>query len=332
MEWKKNEQLTTIREDWKGNPVADGRFTYLDEPFYPSGSKLLQWFFRPNPQRREKVADTWRPDVKPIGDSPASLQGDFICWLGHESFLIQIAGRRLILDPVLFDLPFLSRKVPLPYALEELGQVDYILLSHDHRDHCDKKSLQAVWRKCRPAKVLTGLNMHTVLSPWLLGLEVEEASWYQVYRTGPELEIIYLPARHWCRRGVFDFNRVLWGSFLIRSREWSIYFGADSGYASHFAEIGKLFPDIDLALIGIGAYKPGFMMKEIHTSPKEAAQAFDDLGARHMLPMHFGTYDLSDEPISEPYHHIQRIFVEARRDNRLQLPAVGEILWREDML
>ena len=329
MEWIKNEELTTIRQDWKGNPVARGRFQYPADPFYPSGSKLLQWFFRPNPQRREKKADTWSPRVKDDAERLRATSRDFICWLGHASFLIQIAGRRLVLDPVLFDLPLLARKVKIPYRVDDFGKVDYMLLSHDHRDHCDKVSLREVQRKCRPDKVLTGLQMGKVIAPWLGGLEIEEAGWYQIFRTAPDLEIIYLPARHWCRRGAFDFNRVLWGSFLIRSPDWSIYFGADSGYASHFAEIGNLFPEIDLALIGIGAYKPGFMMQEIHTSPKEAAQAFEDLGAGVMIPMHFGTYDLSDEPISEPFHHIQRIFQEARLEHRLFLPAVGEVMFRD---
>ncbi len=331
MDWVKNKSLRTIRADWKGNPREGGRFGYTDKPFQPSWTSMLRWMLRPNPQRREKQADDWRP---PRRDESRQLQQrgrDFVCWLGHAAFLLEIAGHRLLIDPVLSHLPFLRRKVDLPFELEALGPVDYILLSHDHRDHCDQATLQALARHTRPKKVLTSLGMRQVIASWLPRLEIEEAAWYQVFRTPADLEVIYLPARHWCRRGLFDFNRVLWGSFLVRSQDRCIYFGADSGYAPHFAEIGHYFPGIQLALLGIGAYKPAFMMEEIHTSPKEAFRAYQDLAAARLLPMHYGTYDLSDEPISEPYRHIQRIFEQAGREKDLLLPAVGAVVWLDEL-
>lgn len=334
MEYLSNPDLETIRPDWPGNPFAKDQFHYPRElfpSFEPSWQKLLQWQLGSNPQRNQKKADQWRPTIH---DDNGHLRssGDFLCWLGHATFLLQLDGIRMITDPVLYNLPFLERFVKLPYAASELKDIDYILLSHDHRDHCDKKSLATILAANRPRKILTALRMSNVIGSWVNGTPVEEASWYQRYATaGDHPEVLYLPARHWCRRGLFDFNRVLWGSFLIRHHDRTIYFGADSGYGDHFAAIGRQFPDIDLAIIGIGAYKPDYIMQEIHTSPAEALQAFRDLGARRLLPMHYGTYDLSDEPISEPYREIQRLFVEAGLAERLILPAVNEPVWLKDL-
>lgn len=326
MEFIKNDKLPVVRSDWRGNPFSGGQFQYLGEPFEPSWNKLLRWQLGPKPQREEKKNDNWRPPVYP-GSDYLEQSGDFIAWLGHATFLIQLGGVRLLTDPVLYDLPFLPRFVRPAYPVEAIRNVDYVLLSHDHRDHCDQRSLQVILRHNKPKKILTALRLSEVIGRWVNGTEVEEAGWYQGYRLSEPLEIIYLPAKHWCRRGLFDFNRRLWGSFLIRSDRATIYFGADSGYAGHFREIGEQFPGIDLALIGIGAYKPDFMMSEIHTSPAEAFQAFLDLGARRLLPMHYGTYDLSDEPISEPYREIRRLFAEAGRGDQLMLPEVGEPVW-----
>lgn len=324
MEYLKNENLETIRPDWKGNPFRDGQFQYPDDPFYPSFRKLLRWQFSANPQRAKKKADDWRPAL--VDDfSYLEREDDFIVWLGHACFLIQLNGLRLITDPVLFDLPFIPRLVQPPLPPDRLTGIDYILLSHDHRDHCDKKSLQTLLRHNRPRKILAPLRLSSVIGGWVDGTPVEEAAWYQAYNVKNDaLQILFLPSRHWCRRGLFDFNQVLWGSFLIRYAGYTLYFGSDSGPGDHFAEIGQRFPCIDLALLGIGAYRPDYMMQEIHTSPGQAAEAFRQLGAKRLLPMHYGTYDLSDEPVSEPYRLIRRHFAENSEQEKLILPAVGE--------
>lgn len=326
MDFLKNEQLTTIKSGWSGNPYRNGTFQYPGKPFRPSWRKLLKWQFSKNPMGGAKKRDDWRPATH--SDS-AFLQSDqdFVVWLGHATFLIQINGIRLITDPVLFDLPFISRFVRPAFPVEALRGIDYLLLSHDHRDHCDKKTIRTLLRNNRPRKILTSLKMSEVIGGWIDDTPVEEAGWYQIFDTDPSVEILFLPARHWCRRGLTDFNRRLWGSFLIRTADHTIYFGADSGYGDHFRETGDHFPGIDLALLGIGAYRPAFMMEEIHTSPSQAFKAFRDTGARRMLPMHYGTYDLSDEPISEPYHWIKELFEKEAIADRLILPKVGEPVW-----
>ncbi|MCO6489240.1 MAG: MBL fold metallo-hydrolase [Phaeodactylibacter sp.] len=323
MQYLKNNHLPTILPDWQGNPYDGKQFHYLHEPFYPSYRKLLKWQFTPNPQRAEKKSDSWAPAQATDFGYLDDKRQDCIAWLGHATFLIQINGVRLLTDPIFNGLPFLQRRVELPFSLEQLTDIDYILLSHDHRDHCDKRSIRDLLKHNRPRKILAPLKLSNVISSWIGDIPVEEAAWYQTYHT-EGVQITFLPTRHWCRRGLFDFNRVLWGSFLIRSGEKQIYFGADSGMGPHFEEIGRLFPDIDYTMIGIGAYKPSYMMQEIHTSPADALEAFRQLGAQTLIPMHYGTYDLSDEPAGEPYREIQRHFREAGLPEQLRLPRVGE--------
>ena len=323
MKYLKNNQLPTILPDWRGNPHDGQRFHYIHEPFYPSYRSLLKWQFSANPQRAEKKMDDWAPALGNEFGYLKDKRQDCIAWLGHATFLIQLNGVRLITDPIFNGLPFLKRRVGLPFPLEQLTDIDYILLSHDHRDHCDKRSIKDLLKHNRPEKILAPLKLSNVIASWVGDIPIEEAAWYQTYRT-EGVEVTFLPTRHWCRRGLFDFNRVLWGSFLIRAGNKQIYFGADSGMGSHFEEIGRLFPDIQYAMIGIGAYKPSYMMQEIHTNPAEALQAFQQLGAEKLIPMHYGAYDLSDEPASEPYYEIQRHFDEAGLPEKLLLPAVGE--------
>ena len=307
MEYLNNPLLKTIKEDWKGNPFSDGRFQYVDQPFYNSYKKLLRWQLGGNPQRKEKRQDKWRASI--CDDySVLNSKDDFIIWLGHASFLIQLNGIRLITDPVFYNLAILQRTIPLPFPVERIKKVDYLLLSHDHRDHCDKRSIQNLLKFNQP-NILTPLKLTGVIKPWVGNTPIQEAAWYQVYKTEDKnLEITFLPSQHWCRRGLTDFNKRLWGSFMIQSGDKTIYFGGDSGMGPHFRAIGNTFVDIDYALLGIGAYAPPFMMQEIHTSPEEAMTAFQHLGAQKMIPMHYATYDLSDEPISEPYHRIQYAF------------------------
>jgi L-ascorbate metabolism protein UlaG (beta-lactamase superfamily) len=109
-----------------------------------------------------------------------------------------------------------------------------------------------------------------------------------------------MPARHWSRRAITDTNKHLWGSFLIEANGKRIFFSGDTGYGSHLKEIGELFGNIDVCIIGVGAYKPEWFMGSNHISPTDAIKAVDEMEAKMLIPMHFGTFDLSNEPIGEP--------------------------------
>jgi L-ascorbate metabolism protein UlaG (beta-lactamase superfamily) len=154
-----------------------------------------------------------------------------------------------------------------------------------------------------------------------------EMGWYQQFQGFENIKITYLPTRHWGRRLLRDTNKRLWGAFVIESETRSLYFGSDSGYGSHFKELSELFPNLDYAMLGIGAFQPEWFMQPVHMSPTEAIQAFHDSGAKHMIPMHHGTLDLSDEPAGLPMRLISQSHAEGKINGQLILPKIGETLW-----
>ena len=207
-----------------------------------------------------------------------------------------------------------------------------LLLSHGHRDHLDEKSVKLLAGQNPQMRALSSLRMGPLLRGMAPGLPVQEAGWWQQYDLGPAhpLEIYYLPAAHWHRRGLTDTNEVLWGSFLIRAAGRLIYFMADTAFADHFEQIEKQFGPLDIVLLPIGAYKPSFMMQKSHVNPHEAARAANVLRAGHVVPMHHGTFDLSDEPASEALRQLTEIAAGGMLRGELHAPAVGEVLrWRE---
>jgi L-ascorbate metabolism protein UlaG (beta-lactamase superfamily) len=322
-----NPALRTIQLpfEWNGNPVdAKGCFVNINHPFTTSFKDVLKWQRGPKPQKQEKKNDTWKMPVRINSDILHSNE-DAIYWLGHACYLIRINGITLLTDPVFGAMPFIKRHTVLPINPAELCNIDYILLSHDHRDHCDQKSMQLLAANNPQATILTALQMDTVIRPWIRNMTAQQAGWYQQYQTNG-FSITFLPARHWCRRGLNDINRRLWGSFLIEIDGRTIYFGADSGYDTHFKQIGALFPNIDVCMIGAGAYKPEWFMSPSHTSPQEAVQAFHDLGAKTLLPMHYGTFDLSDEPMGEPVRLLQKMKNEGQINGQLRLLEIGETM------
>lgn len=330
-----NEKLTVMeakRREWRGNPYFNNRFQYVTRPFRPSWTSLLRWLFRANPQRREKRADNWRPPVVG-GTNYWKSDRDFVVWLGHATFLLQLGGRRFITDPNFSHLPLMPRLVSPPYAADDLRGIQYILLSHDHRDHTDEDSIKAILAHNPVRKILAPLKLSDVIADWVGNTSIEEAAWYQEYDLPAGAPTVtFLPSRHWCRRGLLDFNRVLWGSFMIEYDQYRIYFGGDSSVDTHWQEIGQLFPSITIAMLGIGAYAPAFIMQDVHTTPEEALRGFQELRANYFWPMHYGTYDLADEPVGEPYRRVQHAATTAGLQNRLLLPALNEPIFLDELV
>ena len=319
-----NPKLRTIKDGWMGTPI-DGqkKFSNIEFPFTPRTSDVLKWAFSKNPQRQEKKQDDFR--LTPTNDTTfKSHSNDCVIWLGHSTFFIRLNGINILIDPVFFDIPFVRRYVSHAFTPETFNGLHYLIISHDHQDHCQKKSVRRIVEENPNMEVLTGLNMETLLRPWCKNLSIQMAGWYQQYNTPENIEIYFLPSRHWSKRGLRDDNKRLWGAFVIRSKEKTIYFSGDSGYGSHFREVKTLFQRIDIAIIGIGAYKPEWFMHPNHVSPTDAVNAFHDMEARILIPMHFGTFDISDEPIGEPLRVLLRLQNENKISGRLVPLNPGE--------
>jgi len=306
---------------WSGNPTIKGRFFHPQYPMNKSFSDVMKWKKMKNPYELEKKNDTFQLPISQDLNALKSDSTDGIFWLGHATFVIRINGIQFITDPVFGKATVLKRFSKLPVQVEELPQSHYLLMSHDHRDHCDKRSLKLLKKLNPNLKFYSGLNMDKILKQFLKGSEGQVAGWYQKYQTD-SFELYFLPTRHWAKRGFFDTNKRLWGSFILKIGGKTIYFGGDSGYSSHYKEIAELFPDIDYAILGIGAFEPEWFMETNHASPEKAYQEIKDLNAQYMIPMHYGTFDLSDEPVCYPQKMLETI-KESRKDSSIIIPNLG---------
>lgn len=304
-----NPKLKTYKpnSNWAGNPTDEkGRYQNIYHPFIAQFSDVLKWMWSKNPQakakknEKRKLPNAFQPNV-------FNTQADYAIWLGHASYIFQINGKRYITDPVFYNPWFLKRESDFPFDLKYLPTVDYLLLSHNHRDHCDKKSIQFLSEHNPNMKILTGLGMQSVIASWCKNQIIEEAGWYQAFASGePDVEIVFTPARHWSKRGLNDDNTSLWGGFYIKPQnKKSIYFMGDSGYSPVFKDIQSTLGSPDYCIMGVGAYLPEWFMHQAHMSPLDAIKVFNEMGGKYFIPMHYGTFDLSDEPRMQPWEVLE---------------------------
>jgi N-acyl-phosphatidylethanolamine-hydrolysing phospholipase D len=258
-------------------------------------------------------------------DPKALERNPGVTWIGHATFLVTMDGATLLTDPM-----FSKRASPLTFAgpprlvapgvpMDALPQVDFALVSHDHYDHADLPSLRALVQGGTRIVVPRGLADVVRAA----GGEATELDWWeQVEVAGVRVHCV--PAQHFSGRGLTDRNRRLWAGWVVEGATRRFYHAGDTGYFGGFAEIGRRLGPIDLAAIPVGAYRPSAMMRPVHLDPEEAVQAALDLGASRALAMHFGTFDLTDEPLDEPP---ARFLAEASRrglGDRAWVMAVGE--------
>jgi L-ascorbate metabolism protein UlaG (beta-lactamase superfamily) len=322
-----NPALSFIRSDWDGNPTdANGRFLNHEFPFTTGFKDVWKWQTGPKPYREAKKRDTWKPALHQDATVLHS-QGDCLVWLGHAWFFMRIDGINILLDPVLYKIPLVKQIVENPFQAHAFPPIDLLLLSHDHRDHMDKRSITELAKLNPEMQIVTGLKMTTLLRKWCRN-PIVEMGWYQQFHLpGTSLKLTYLPTRHWSRRYLNDTNTRLWGAFMLQNNTRTIYFGSDSGYGSHFKELNTLFPNIDIAMLGIGAFRPEWFMHQAHMSPWDAAKAFNDSGATTFLPMHYGTLDLSDEASGEPISVIRQLEADKQISGNVLVPNIGELIY-----
>jgi len=251
-----------------------------------------------------------------------------VTWVGHSTLLIQLDGVNLLTDPQWSEraspLPFMGPKRVTPPGLrfEDLPPIHLVLISHDHYDHLDVATVARLAEVHRPL-FLVPLG----LKAWFAGLgitSVEELDWWES-RSVRGLTLTCLPAQHFSSRTFWDRNRRLWSGWAVAGRAKRLFFAGDTGYYGVFKEIGRRLGPFDLAAIPIGAYMPAEIMRSGHTTPEEALQLFEDVRGRRFVGIHWGTFDLTEEPIEEPP---KRVEAEARRrgidPDRLFLLKHGE--------
>lgn len=296
--------------------------------FNPTGP--VQQPFTVVPKMMLERGARWPPAVPVLPQKPAP-RGDaaaVVTFIGHSTFLIQTPHRNLLTDPVYSDragpLNLLGpRRVRKPaVGFDDLPQIDVVLLSHNHYDHCDLATLRMLSRRWDPLVVTPLGNAPLVRSAGIR--RVEELDWWQVSSFAP-LPITATRAHHFCARTPFDRNRTLWGGFVFEAGGRRIYFAGDTAYAPFFTEIRERLGPIDLALMPIGAYEPRWFMHAVHVNPAEAVRAHVELGARRSIAMHFGTFQLTLEAIDEPERALREaLLAQGLPPEDFHVPGFGE--------
>jgi len=268
----------------------------------------------------------FRTDARIYDEAPAS--GLRVTWMGHSSTLIEIAGMRVLTDPV-WD----ERASPLQWAgpkrfyaaplpLEEMPRLDLVLISHDHYDHLGESTIRRLARMetMRETEWVTSLGVGEILEQFgVRRRRITELDWTQSL-AHKALEITALPSRHFSGRGMFNRFETLWSSFVLKGQNHKVYFGADSGWWEGFAEIGAAHGPFDLTMLEIGAYND--LWKDIHLGPGGAAQAFEDLGGKGlMMPIHWGLFDLAMHGWRQPIE--QMLEIASEKEIKLLSPSPG---------
>ena len=299
------------------------RFRNLDGSGPNSGASAFRWGIvdKLSGRRRSSPAHADVPrveaDLARLRTPPAT--GARVTWIGHASFLVQLDGVSLLVDPIFPERISVVIKRNVPAALQpaQLPQIDATLVTHNHYDHLDTRSV----RDARARVIVgTGLGKST-------GMPATELGWWDTERVSDSVRVTFVPSQHWSRRGLTDTNETLWGGFVIEGRSARIYHSGDTAYFEGFAEIGRKFAPIDLALLPIGAYDPAWFMERQHMNPEQATRAFVDLKARTFVAMHWGTFKLTDEPLDEPPRRLRAEWARlGLSPDALRIPAIGETI------
>lgn len=239
------------------------------------------------------VSRTWCAPIHP-DDLPRAPE-PFALWIGHSTVLLRVNGMHILTDPIFGAASFLFPRI-MPPGLDArwLPKIDLVLISHNHRDHLDHNAIKLLVARNPRTQFLVPMGDRQKLFDLGAQRVVECGWWDSVPISGAQADVhgtcTYLPAKHWSQHGLFDRNRALWGSWMIDVAGTTIYFGGDTAYDSHFLEIAREFPSIDTALLPVGPCEPWPFMEHMHMNAAQAGRAFTDLGARRLVPIHWGTF------------------------------------------
>ena len=299
---------------------ADGTFFNPWLPFETSFGDFLRWRFS-----RNAYDKSTQPLVARIANDGLSLaetqHSAELTWIGHATIAIHDGDDVVLTDPHFGERALLPKRVVPPgIPIEAIPADAFAVVSHSHYDHLDAWTVENL-----PASV--GWYVPLGLAEFFRArgrADVTELDWWQSAKRG-RWTITCLPSQHWSRRSIGDLNESLWCSWLIDSGARRYFFAGDTGYFDGFARFGRELGPIDVALLPIGAYEPRWFMRYQHMDPAEAYQAFRDLGARYLVPIHWGTFDLTDEPLDLPPVELARAVDAAGGDPAaVRVLAIGE--------
>lgn len=310
----------------KSPHFKDGKFQNLSfTPELTDGNTLwgvtYNYFFNAAPRRRPV-------DIIPsVKRNLLSIPADsnYLVWFGHSSYLMQIDGMRFLVDPV-----FSGNASPVPgtnkafkgtdvYTADDLPDIDYLFISHDHYDHLDYETLVALKKKIR--HVICGLGVGAYFEGWGYDKNILiERDWYETIELREGFRAFAEPARHFSGRG-FTRNNTLWMSYVLQTPSMKVYIGGDSGYDTHYAEIGRKHGPIDLVMLDNGQYNEAWHY--IHNLPHEVVQAAKDLQAKRLFPVHSSKFMMANHPWDEPLIRVSELNAGSIP---LMTPVIGELV------
>jgi len=303
---------------------ADGVFqNQIDTPARTSDqsdlSMVMDTVFGKNGQSRPPgPIPAIKTDLKAL--DPAH---DLVVWLGHSSYFVQLGGKRILIDPV-----FSAHAAPIPgvnrafegtsiYGAVDMPEIDALLISHDHYDHLDYPSIQALQPKIRQVIVGLGAGAHFEAWGYDMGI-VREADWGEAIELARGLQIHITPARHFSGRTITR-NKSLWVGFALVTPERRIFFSGDTGYAPHFAEIGLRLGPFDWEALDMGQYDSHWT--NVHMTPEQAAQAAEELRTKVLTPGHVGRFSIARHNWDDPFKRITA--ASQGRSYALWTPEIG---------
>lgn len=296
------------------------------------GSNMFEifkkFFFDKDPHREPQKP---LPTIKPTFLPPPTDDSYRIVWFGHSSYLLQIAGKNILLDPV-----FSERTSPFQFigtkrfkgtdivSAKDLPEIDLLIQTHDHYDHLDYQTITQLKGKIKQVVAPLGVAAH--LERWGIDAEkITELDWWESYQVFDDLKLTATTARHFSGRRITNRATTLWTAYILETPHKKIYLGGDSGYGKHFKEIGEKFGPFDLSILECGQYNEWW--KNIHMMPEETVQAHLDLKSKVLLPVHWGKFSLAFHAWQEP---IQRLTAKAKTENVAVItPKIGETVYSD---